>query len=214
MTMKSLSPGADMAWRVAAYEAAGSGYRCIEKEHLLIGILSIEKVIADGAGQAGFAQDAWQDLKAEHSLLKTVLRSYGIDQTKLRRIIRKKLGNGGYKHTERTIHRSEECKAVFANAAVMPDRKLITTLHLAAAIAENPGDILTTVFAELGVDPKALRDALLTPREKTPVQANEDQMNNVPLCNHILSVMAVISPIPQKKASLDPLLVDGTSFCR
>jgi len=178
MTMKSLSPSVGIAWRIAAHEAVGSGYRCIEKEHLLIGIVSIEKIIADGPGQAGFDQNAWQDLKAEHSLFKRVLRSYGIDQTKLRRMIRQKLGNGGYKHTERTIHRSEECKVVFANAAVMPDTKLITTMHLAAAIAENPGDILTTVFAELGVDPKALRDALLTPHEKAPVQANVDQMNN------------------------------------
>ena len=93
-------------------------------------------------------------------------------------MIRKKLGNGDYKHTERTIHRSEECKAVFANAAVMPDTELITILHLAAAIAGNPGDILTTVFAELGVDPKALKAALLIPHDKAPVQGNEDQMNN------------------------------------
>ncbi|MFZ3137154.1 MAG: Clp protease N-terminal domain-containing protein [Thermodesulfovibrionales bacterium] len=102
--MQNLSLGADMAWRIAAHEAAASGYRCIEKEHLLMGILSIEKVIADGPDQTGFNQNAWQDLKAEHSLLKRVLRSCGIDQTKLRRIIRKKLGNGGYKHTERIIH--------------------------------------------------------------------------------------------------------------
>jgi ATP-dependent Clp protease ATP-binding subunit ClpC len=176
--MTNLSVGADMAWRIAAHEAVASGYRCIEKEHLLIGIVSIEKVIADGPDQSGFDYDAWQDLKTEHSLLKRVLRSYGIDQTKLRRMIRKKLCNGGYKHTEKTVHRSEECKAVFTMAAVMPDTKLINTLHLAAVIAENPGDILITVFAELGVDPKALRDALLTPHEKAPVQANEDQMNN------------------------------------
>ncbi len=176
--MQNLSLGADMVWRLSAHEAAASGYLCIEKEHLLIGIVSIEKVMADGPGQAGFDQNVWQDLKAEHSLLKRVLHSHGIDQTKLRRMIRQKLGNGGYNHTERTIHRSDECKAIFANTAAMPDTELITTLHLAAAIAGNPGDILTTVFAELAVGPKALRDALLIPHEKAPVQANEDQMNN------------------------------------
>jgi ATP-dependent Clp protease ATP-binding subunit ClpC len=136
--MTNLSVGADMAWRISAHEAAASGYKFIEKEHLLVGIVSIEKVIADGSDQACYDQNAWQDLKAEHSILKRVLRSHGIDQTKLRRLIRKKLDNGGYKHTERTIHRSEECKAVFVDAAVMPETKLITTLHLAAAIAGNP----------------------------------------------------------------------------
>jgi len=33
--MTNLSVGADMAWQIAAHEAAASGYRCIEKEHLL-----------------------------------------------------------------------------------------------------------------------------------------------------------------------------------
>ncbi len=176
--MANLSPGVNLAWQIAAYEAAEANYHFIEKEHLFIGILSLEKVVAGGPDQSGLDRNAWQDLKAEHSLLKRVLRSHGIDQTRLRRIIRKKLGNGGYKHTEKIIHRSEECKAVFANATVMPDTELITTLHLTAAIAENPGEIVTTIFAEFGVDPKALRDAILTPHEKAPVQANEDQMNN------------------------------------
>ena len=117
-------------------------------------------------------------MKTEHSLLKRVLRSHGIDQTKLRRLVRKKLGNGGYKHKEKTIHRSEECKAVFERAAAIPDSKLITTLHLAAAIAGNPGDILTTVFAELGVDPKGASGCPAHSPEKAPVQANEDKMNN------------------------------------
>lgn len=176
--MKKLSPAADMAWRIAVYEAAASGYKFIEKEHLLIGIVSIEKVIADGPEQAGLDQNAWQNLKAEHSLLKKVLRSYGIDQTKLRRIIRKKLGNGGYKHTEKTIHRSDECKVVFAKADAFPNLKLITTLDLTAAIAGNPGEILRAIFAELGVDSKALLDILLTPPEESPVHANEDRMKD------------------------------------
>jgi hypothetical protein len=29
--MKKLSIAADMAWRIAAYEAAGSGHRCMKK---------------------------------------------------------------------------------------------------------------------------------------------------------------------------------------
>lgn len=167
-----------MAWRIAAHEAAASEYRFIEKEHLLIGIVSIEKVIADGPESAGLDQKAWQELKEEHSFLKRVLRSQGIDQTKLRRLIRKKLGHGGYKHAEKTIHRSDECRALFEKAATPSNSELITTLHLAAAIAENPGDTLTTVFAELGVAPKVLQEALLTPPEKAPVEANDAQMNN------------------------------------
>ncbi|MBI5640718.1 MAG: hypothetical protein HZA17_09855 [Nitrospirae bacterium] len=46
-----------MAWRIAAHEAAASGYRFIEKEHLLIGIASIEKVVADGPDKAELARN-------------------------------------------------------------------------------------------------------------------------------------------------------------
>lgn len=36
--MKNLSIAADIAWRIAAHEAGASGFKFIEKEHLLIGI--------------------------------------------------------------------------------------------------------------------------------------------------------------------------------
>lgn len=176
--MPKLSITAEIAWQMAANEAAASEYMFIGKEQLLNGILSIEKVVASGPDKMGIDQNAWQQLKEESTLLKRVFRSQGVDQRKLRRLIRKKLGNGGYKHTEKTIHRSEECRAVFAKAAAVSQLKMITTLHLACVIAENPGDILMTVFSDLGVDSKALREALLSPTEKASAPANADQMSS------------------------------------
>ncbi|MFZ3136537.1 MAG: hypothetical protein WA126_03990 [Thermodesulfovibrionales bacterium] len=37
--MADLSPGAKLAWQIAAYEAGEAKYHFIEKEHLFIGIL-------------------------------------------------------------------------------------------------------------------------------------------------------------------------------
>lgn len=42
--MKELSVGANFAWQIAAGEAATSKHQFIEKEHVLIGICSLEKV--------------------------------------------------------------------------------------------------------------------------------------------------------------------------
>ena len=176
--MANLSPGVNLAWQIAAYEAAEANYHFIEKEHLFIGILSLEKVVAGGPDQSGLDQNAWQELKTENSVLNKVLGSFGIEQTRLRRIIRKKLGNGGYKHTEKTIHRSETCKALFAKVAAVSDSERITALNLAAAIAENPEDLLTKVFSEMRVDPRVLRTALLTPNEKALARKNESQPDN------------------------------------
>ena len=47
--MANLSPGANLAWHIAAYEAGEAEYHFIEKEHLFIGILSLDKVDAGAA---------------------------------------------------------------------------------------------------------------------------------------------------------------------
>ncbi|MDP3296398.1 MAG: AAA family ATPase [Thermodesulfovibrionia bacterium] len=174
--MKNLSIGATIAWQIAAYEAAESGYRYIENWHLLIGILSLEKVISDGPEKSGIDQNAWQELKAEHLVFKKILRAFGIEQTRMRRSIRKNSGKGNYKHSEKTIHRSEECKAIFKRADTLSGSSAkITTLHIAAAIMENPGDTLKSIFSEIGIDLKELKDNFLSPPEKALARENEEQ---------------------------------------
>ena len=174
--MKELSIGAKLAWQIAAYETAESGYRYIENEHLFIGILSLEKVISDAPEKSGYDMNAWQELTAEHSVFKKILRSSGIDQTRMRRSIRKKLGKGNYKRSEKTIHRSEECKSVFKRADALSGLSAkTTTLPIAAAIMENPGDGLKSIFSEFGTDLKELKDNFLSPPEKALARENEEQ---------------------------------------
>ena len=43
--MKDLSIGVALAWQIAANETAIAKYQYIEKEQILIGILSIEKIL-------------------------------------------------------------------------------------------------------------------------------------------------------------------------
>ena len=174
--MSNLSKAAQISWTVAAYEASGSGYRYIEKEHLLVGTLSIGKFIAEGPGEAHIGGEEWLELKEEYSLFGKVLRSFGIDQTALRRMVRKELGSGNFKHSERIVHRSEECKAIFDIASVLSDTSpIITTLHLSAAMLENPGNILDAVFSRIGADSKALKEAFLSPPEKVLTEENADE---------------------------------------
>ncbi len=48
--MKRLTPGASMAWKIAAAEAAGGKHAKIEPAHLFIGLLSLGKVVDDSEG--------------------------------------------------------------------------------------------------------------------------------------------------------------------
>ena len=71
--------GTFAAWQIATTEAEAARPQFIEKGHLLIGILSLEKVIALGPEEAGIDPQAWQALQAELSAAQEVLGWCGLD---------------------------------------------------------------------------------------------------------------------------------------
>ena len=157
--MKGLSAGATLAWHMAASEAGAAKHQYIEREHLMAGVLSLEKVL-DGEN-AGVTADMRELLQAECGCVEDVLRAFELDSTQLRRQVRKRLGKGSFKRTEKVVHRSEACKRVFAQAERMAQPAQATCLHLLVAILEEPGEIIGGVLAEAGVKPAELREQAL-----------------------------------------------------
>ena len=51
--MKGLSFGANLAWQIAAGEAAAANHQFIDKEHILIGIFSLEKLLMFNVEKSG-----------------------------------------------------------------------------------------------------------------------------------------------------------------
>ncbi|MDP2937290.1 MAG: AAA family ATPase [Dehalococcoidia bacterium] len=152
--MKELSIGATLAWQTAAGEAGAVKHQLIEKEHLFIGICSLEKWLKlEGAGlQAG----GREVLQAEHDAVEDVLRAFDLDSTWLRRRVRESLGKGGYQHTEKVVHRSDACKQVFSRAGELAVGE-ISCLQLLAALMEEPGSVISRVLGEASVKPDDLR---------------------------------------------------------
>lgn len=170
-TMKELSFGADLAWRIAAGEAVATNYPYIEKEHVFIGICSIEKVFLFQAEEIGLNPRARKALQAENDALKEILQEFELSLTQLRRQIRDKLRKGDYVYTEKVVHRSAACRAVFERADMLANffppiqdvgSQEISCLHLLAAILEEPGDIITEVLNQVGVKPEDLRKQIFT----------------------------------------------------
>ncbi len=157
--MSRLSVGASLAWQIAASEVAAAEHQYIEKEHMLAGVLSLEKVL-DGEN-AGITPDVRELLQAECSGVEDMLRAFELDSTKLRRQVRARLGMGSFKRTEKVVHRSEDCRRVFARAERMAQPAQVTCLHLLAAILEEPGEVISGVLAEAGVKPADLRERAL-----------------------------------------------------
>ncbi|MBI2686063.1 MAG: ATP-dependent Clp protease ATP-binding subunit [Acidobacteria bacterium] len=153
--MGERSPGIELAWRVAAIEAAQSCYSQIEPAHFLIGICSIDKCLTQTAMERLrlSAKDA-ETAKAESEAACALITSAGGEVTELRRKLRKQLGNGGRPPEDgKKIGRSAASHAAFERvAAWTPDP---TLTHLLMALAEE--DALAGVLKEFGVDAAVIR---------------------------------------------------------
>jgi len=159
--MKELSVGASLAWQIAAMEASVAKRQYIEKEHLLIGIFSLEKMLLL-ADKIGLTEEDRQVVETEHDAIEDGLCRFEMNATGLRRQVRQRLGTGNYTPTEDVIHRSEACKQVFqcADGLAAPTEN-ISCLHLLAALLEEPGEVINSIFQEAGIVPADARQHIL-----------------------------------------------------
>jgi ATP-dependent Clp protease ATP-binding subunit ClpC len=172
---------------MAAAEAAAAKNKYIEKEQMLLGICSLGKVALLNQEKTGFTPQAQRALQAENEDVKTVLRSFKLDATELRRQTRKSLGAGNYQSVEKVIHRSEECKKLFNRAASLAASATeISCLHFLAAIMEEPGNIISGILEEKAVNPSDLGQGALAnavekqstkEQELNPEQTRRDELN-------------------------------------
>jgi ATP-dependent Clp protease ATP-binding subunit ClpC len=153
--MVALTPGASLAWQIASMEAVESRCEFIEKEHLFIGACSLEKVLQNDGIRLDPA--IRKGLDTENSDIEATLRELKLSPSTLRRCTRQLIGKGTFERTESVIHRSEECKKVFADAG----GNYISTLHIMAAILDSPGPVIEDVLSGCGISAPELRAKLL-----------------------------------------------------
>jgi hypothetical protein len=153
--MSHLTAGADLAWRMAAAEAASSGHVWIERSHLLVGILSLEKVTTEKADALKIDPSELASVRAERTTLAELLAGLDLDAADLRRAARRALGEGPGA-PKGPLSRSEDCKAVFTRAAALGRERPVSALLLLAALAESPDPVLEALLAERSVEVSAL----------------------------------------------------------
>jgi len=157
-----ISLAVSLAWRIAASEALKGRHPYVEKEHVVLGILSLEKTFATPPALLERRTFLMQSLLVEWRALKALLEGFGLDERQLRRRIRAMLGKGAFEHAGSAVHRSAECKGIFSRAGDLSSgNPEVSCLHLLAAIAETPGDIIGAVLAEAGVNPGDLHQRSL-----------------------------------------------------
>ena len=114
--MATLTKAARMAWEIGAAEAARLRHPLIEREHLLIGLCSLGKILQylDYTHIESLPVDV---LREEADGIERVLAPLGITDASVRRGVRSRLRPGIAVHTGRAVHRSLECKRHFRRAA-------------------------------------------------------------------------------------------------
>ena len=148
--MMGLSVGGFLAWQLAVGEAGAANHKHVEKEHLLIGVCSLGKALR--RAEVELKPQVHRALQLECKAVEKALHDFTLDSTQIRRQVRKKFGQGDFRHTENVVHRSAGCKKIFhrADELAAPSSEC-TCLHLLAAILEEPSDVIGRVLTEAGV---------------------------------------------------------------
>jgi ATP-dependent Clp protease ATP-binding subunit ClpC len=160
--MKNLSIGSSFAWQIAANEAVAGKFQFIEKEHILIGILSLEKLLVLKPEKLGLKSQNHLAIQLEYEFIEDLFHEFEIDSTKLRRGIRDKLGKGNFENTENIVHRSEECKDIFNRAEKFAkSSKEISCIHILNALMESPQGIISKLIKASNAEQEELKQRAL-----------------------------------------------------
>jgi ATP-dependent Clp protease ATP-binding subunit ClpC len=178
--MRPLTKAARMAWEIGAAETARIRHPLIEREHLLIGLCSLLKVL-EYLKYTRFESLPVDAIREEGEGIARVLASNGITDAAFRRGVRSRLRPGNAVHADPVVHRSDECKAVFHRAAELaPEGMEVSARHLMAAVLEAPGPKIGAVLAGAGVAPELLRRALFGEHEPSQDQVHVHEESGVP----------------------------------
>lgn len=143
LAVTSRTPGANLAWRIAVYEAMHLNAEYLEPEHLFIGILSLGKVIGDGIDQGSSSN---VEILREWDALSSLLEIMGNDPVVLRRLMRSRLKVGMVVRNNIIIHRSQDCIECFNRAEAITSK--VSANDLFSAIMDQPGNKITSVLLE------------------------------------------------------------------
>ncbi len=168
--MARLSPAASLAWQIAASEAAAARHPTIEREHLLIGLCSLNKTIGfvRFVRTEGLPIDA---IRSEGDRVEEILLDKGITSTTFRRGVRSRLRPGRTRSADQFLHRSEACREIFRKASALAEKagdEETRAEHLLTAVLSDPGPILTAAMTGAGILPKEWRGEAVSRRAPEP----------------------------------------------
>ncbi len=164
------SPVVMIIWQIATIEAVLAKQQFIEKEAVFIGLCKM----LDALKKKEFRQI--EELRAELEPIEDIFNELSIDRKRLYRRLRAVVGQGDYEQTDKVIHRSEECKELFAKAEEIAKKYNYPTLqaiHLWLSIIEATHPLpplergfkrgfISQVISEAGAGVETIKKAIVS----------------------------------------------------
>src|ERR1700733_13181510 len=183
-----LSPATRLAWQGAANEAMHQGSALLEPHHLLIGVCSVEKLLAlESPGEHSFLKSHRNEIQWEASTWADALTEVGSNNRAIRRALRDMttapISSRAVSVTR--VRRSPESQVVFARAegiATAEQASCILLAHLAGALLEIIDERIDTAFRQLGKQKIDLQLALLrrnAPLVREAVASGADKSSGI-----------------------------------
>ena len=159
--MKPLSPALNIVWEIAVQEAAAARSELIEKEHVFIGVFSLDKVAALPPDQLRVVPADMADIQSEYRRLDMLVSGLNATMPALRRAVRARLAGGRFNHPPGgVVHRSPACKQDFKTAAALSTSNRITVSDILAALLRTPGPVIGAALESAGLNPAEIEKRL------------------------------------------------------
>lgn len=139
--MSKITPGAQLAWDAAARETAGFKHEFIEPEHLLLGLLGLERAVLTLGDKLGMRQAERDGALSEHDEIRAIFAAAGAEPGSFEEALRRMFIPGTLERRAGPVSRSPACKAAFATAESRARPEALSARHLLLAALElsSPG---------------------------------------------------------------------------
>ena len=155
--MLQYSIGTRLAWEISSYEASNKKSSLIEIDHIMLGILSLDKITSN---LKNLKESDLDNFLYEKDKLYSKLTEFQISITSFRRRLRKLIPFGEGLPSDNVFHRSQDCKRLFANSAQFASN-YITINHLFISIIGIEDSNSRNLLTAKNIDVERLKNDLL-----------------------------------------------------
>jgi ATP-dependent Clp protease ATP-binding subunit ClpC len=180
LDVPTLSAASRIAFAMGSAEASALGAGDLDSEHLVLGLLKIEDILALGAeALPGITEREWEEAGDETREFRDALLRAGIQPKGSRRALRRILHGSASKREKFSGHRTERCRELFAAAerigsAFWGGATLRPSCLFVAAL-EQPSSALDLLFSQLGLRKKEVAGSFAGERNADPVRTKEQK---------------------------------------